>query len=328
MTGLIAYVLAATVAVGTIHESSPPATDATGDAGTAAMDTGDAYDPLLSTLDVRSDVAPRQAPLGGEMIWSTGVTHPVAGSIGFAAPYTGGSLTVKDTTITKLRDGQTLVKVVVTGLDLGEFTLPPLPLRFTDIEGHDHPFSVLGGKVNIVGGAGQAPAADLVAPVPIYRWNHYFFGALAALAVAALALTLWRRRQSAAPPPAPAAPVDPRTPAQRALDAIFKLQTGGMLERREVKAFTFALDDIVRAFLIESFGAGELAQTTDEFLGALHSRVHAGQHAAAAAFFAQGDRVRFAGAEHETAEAKALCDAAIDLVSKLGGPRGPAPEAP
>lgn len=304
---------------GTIHELSRP---------TAPMDPGESYDPLLSTLDVRSDVAPREAQLGVEMVWSTGVTHPVAGSVGFAAPYTGGTLTVKDATITKLRDGQTLVKVVVTGLDLGEFTLPPLPLRFTDSGGGDHPFNVLGGKVRIVGGTGQEPAADLIAPVPIYGWNPYFFAALAALAAGALGLVLWRRRRRAAPPPAPAAPVDPRTPAQRALDAIFKLQTSGMLERREVKAFTFALDDIVRAFLIESYGAGELSQTTDEFLHALRERLHPAVLADVAAFFNQGDRVRFAGAEHESAEAKALCDAAITLVERLGKARPAKPEAP
>jgi hypothetical protein len=299
------------------------ATDSTAVAPIAAdptAATAPAYDPLLSQLDVRSDVAPREALLGAEIRWTTGVTHPTNGTVGFAEPYTGGALTVKSSDLQFIGDGQAVATVVLTGLDLGDFTLPPLTLRFTDEQGTDHPFHVLGGKVTIVS-SGEVQQTDLIAPVGIYQWNWWFFAALALAALLA-GFVVWRMRQPKPEPLPPPPPRDPRTPAQRALDEIFKLQTSGLLERREIKAFTYALDDIIRRFVIENYGEGELTQTTDEFLAALHPAMHPDEHRHVAAFFAQGDRVRFAGEEHEVSEAKALCESAIALTN-LGKQPGP-----
>lgn len=284
-----------------------------------------AYDPLLSQLDVQTDVAPRRAALGQEIVWTTGVTHPAEGSIGFAGDFTGGSFTIKSKTITRMKAGVAVARVVLAGLDLGSFSLPVLRLRYTTSDGADHPFNVLGGKVDIAasGAPAQEPSA-LVAPVPIYQWNGWFFAALAALAALIAAGVVWRRNRPA-PPPTPPEPPDPRTPTQRALDAIFQLQTSGMLERREIKAFTYAVDDVVRRFLIESYGAGELAQTSAEFLAALEAVLHPEKERRVAAFFDAGDRVRFAGEEHEAAEAKSLCDSAIALVNALGAAPAPPP---
>jgi hypothetical protein len=295
-------------------QAAPAATDAA---------AAPAYDPLLSQIDVRTDVQPRKAALGQEIVWATGVTHPAEGSIGFAADFTGGSFTIKAKTITRTQRGQAVAKIVLAGLDLGVFDLPVLKLRYTTADGADHPFNVLGGKVEIAmhGEPAKQPSA-LVEPVPIYQWNGWFFGGVAALAALLAAGYLWRRRRPP-PPPAPAEPPDPRTPVQRALDAIFQLQTSGMLERREIKAFTYAVDDVVRRFLIETYAAGELAQTSDEFVAALHPLLLAEAERRIAGFFVAGDRVRFAGEEHEVPEAKAFCDAAIALVNAIGASRLP-----
>jgi hypothetical protein len=287
------------------------------------------YDPLLSKLDVNNDVKPRKATLGAEIVWTTTVQHP-EGSIGFAAPYTGGTLTVKSSDVHVVSPGKSEAKIVLTGLDLGKTTLLPLELRYTAPDGSDHPFQVLGGQVEIVATTQADPnakRADLAPPVPILRWNPFFFGARAALLLAVAGYLYWRSRPKPIPPP-PAPPVDPRTPAQIALDAIFQLQTSGMLERREIKPFTYVLDDIVRQFLIQTLKCGELAETTDEFLNSIRPATLDDRMARIEAFFRQGDRVRFAGEEHEIGEAKGLCETAIELVTLLSGHTPASPASP
>lgn len=302
MNLIAAIVLSSTLGIST------PATDAAVDAGAVAA--------IVAGLDVVTDMAPRKATLGAEIVWTTSVTHPADGSIGYAATFTGGALTVKSADIQAEGAGRSRIRIVLTGLTLGEFSPPPLQLRFTGRDGSDHPFQVLGGKVEIAAqGDPQTDHADAAPPVPIERWNPYFFGTLAALVLAAFAYWWWRTHRPPAPPPPPY--VDPRTPAQVALDAIFKLQTQSMLERREIKPYTYALDDIVRAFIIAMAGAGEMAQTTDEFVADVAPRLTEPRAEHVRTFFNQGDRVRFAGEEHEEAEARTLCDTAIALINEL-----------
>ena len=274
-----------------------------------------------------TDVKPRSVPLGAEIVWTTTVKHP-EGSIGFASTYTGGTLTVKSSGARVIEPGTSEVRLVLAGLDLGEAALLPLELRYTGADGSDHPFQVLGGKIEIVATTDKEDAkrADIAPPVAILRWNYYFFAIVAAVLLAIAGAIWWRRRPKPLPPP-PAPYVDPRTPAQIALDAIFQLQTNGMLERREIKPFTYLLDDIVRTFLISSLGRGELAETTDEFLASLQPATLHDRLMLIKAFFHQGDRVRFAGEEHEIIEAQELCESAINLVTLLSGHTPTAPAA-
>ncbi len=280
------------------------------------------YDEALSALTVDSEVAPREAPLGAEVVFDARVEHGGDGSIGFAAPYTGGTLVVKSAGISTTDDGASLVRVVVTGLDLGSFELPPLKLRWTDGEGVDHPFDVLGGKVEIVStGAEQAEPADFAPPVVISSLNPWFFGVVGGVLLLGIAAwLLLRRRRNRQPEVAPE-PVDPRSPGQVALDEIFELQTGGLLEKGEIKAFTYALDDIVRRFVIRTVGRGELSETSDELLRAVEPALSVVHAAALREFFNRGDRVRFAGTEHAPEEARLLCESAIAFVTRMSGER-------
>jgi hypothetical protein len=271
----------------------------------------------LSDLEVVGDIQPRQAPLGAELRWITHITHP-PGSIAFAVPYTGGTLVVKERRIRVLKGGETEVALTLAGLDLGQIDVDPLALRYTDARGDDHPFQVLGGKIEIIAGAdGSAEAADLSPPVAVEHWNFWLLGGLLAAMLATGGFVYWRRLHPPAPKPLHTGPQDTRTAAQVALDAIVALQTSGMLERREIKAFTYALDDILRTFLIRTQMRGELSQTTREFIESLsavliHERLMEVRH-----FFMQGDRVRFAGEEHEIEEARWLCESAIALINQM-----------
>ncbi len=283
---------------------------------------GAAVDPVVAALEVDTRVEPASAPLGVEVVWTTRIGHP-DGAVGFAGPATGGAMHVKSREITAAPDGKaSTARVVLTGLTLGSFTLPPLELRFTDDAGVDHPFQVLGGKVEIVATTEEnAQPADLAPPVEITAWNPWFFAGIAVGLLVLGGFFYWVRHRGRRRALLPPAPTDLRTPGQIALDAIFELQTQGLLERREIKLFTYQLDDIVRAFLVATTGVGSLTETSEEFLRSLTPAMGRDRLAEVRAFFDQSDRVRFAGEEHEAAEASALVERAIHLVHFLSGTR-------
>ena len=291
-------------------------------AGTAFAESA-GYGPKPSSLRIDSDVGPRQVPLGAEIEWFTIIDHPRNSRVGFAAPYTGGTLAVKSTEVRPERTGQTSIRIVLAGFELGETALPPMQLRLTDDEGNDQPFMVGGETVEILGMDRDQPAG-LAPLVSIEEWNPTFFGGLGILALLLGGFIYWLRRRPASP--SVEAPVDPRTATQIALDAIVELQSQQLLERDEVKAFTYALDDIMRQFLITLYGRGELSQTSEEFLRTVDLVLPRSQRERVHGFFARGDQVRFAGEEHRVEEARELCREAIALIGQLGGGTAEAPQ--
>lgn len=272
-------------------------------------------DPVVAKLDVTPRIEPTKAVLGSEISWRVQIRHPQDTTIGFAEPFTGGPLTLKYSSLRRTANDQTEVQLVLAGLDLGKFTLPPLRLRLTTVDGKDHLFNVLGGQVEIQPtlSPGSQPAG-IIDPVPIERWNWPLLAITAASLMTAIFLAYWLGRRKLAKPSVKEPPADPRTPEQVALDAIFALQASGMLERREIKPFTYALDDIVRQYVMRVSGCGHESQTSAEFLIAVSPTLPPARNTALRAFFEQADRVRFAGEEHEVAEAQQLCNMAVRLV--------------
>ncbi len=143
------------------------------------------------------------------------------------------------------------------------------------------------------------------------RWWRPALAGVAALAVAAAAMTAirWRRRVAASRP----VPVEP--PGAVALRALDELERDQAL-KADLDRFYVAVSSILRVYLEGQFGLRAPEQTTEEFLAAAEAEpaFDRGQQRTLRAFLAACDAVKFARARPSADETARIIDTARGFV--------------
>lgn len=159
-------------------------------------------------------------------------------------------------------------------------------------------------------------------PVEIPSSLHWLLWAAVALAAVALSLWLWRRFRRRRPSAAPAVIIPPH---RRAKDRLRSAE--GMMS--DPYAFCSLVSDVTRTYLEERFDLHAPDRTTEEFLDELRaSPALLPEHKSLLELFlSQCDLVKFARAEPAEPELRALLDAALRLIDETS-PLGESPASP
>lgn len=211
----------------------------------------------------------------------------------------------------------------------GEVRIPAITLTYR-LQGAAEASSVttepLALSVKSVLKSPEESPADIKGPWRLAAdwWLAALLG-LAALAILAAALWLWRRRRRRQPVATPA-PVVPPAPAEdpyaRALRQLDRLLASGLLAQGRLKEFHVQLSEIVKRFLGGHHGFDALDRTSEEVLTDLALRgVAAAVRERAGAFLAACDLVKFA----KHAPSKGEIDATIAAARRLIETGRPAP---
>jgi len=220
-------------------------------------------------------------------------------------------------------DGAVEATVVVSTLEAGERTPPPITLRWI-ADGAVRRGEVALPTLSVASLVGDEfdPAAfrDIAGELPAARAGPTWplLAVVALLLVAALAAILWGlRRRGPAPPPEPDA---------WALAELARLSAEGLPARREYGRFADALSAIVRRYAALRFAIPAEKLTTREFVRAAesHADFPAGETARLRALLTLADFVRFAHAEPAPDE----CDAQLAEAKGLVEATRPQPDAP
>ena len=142
----------------------------------------------------------------------------------------------------------------------GSFTTPQVEIAVTDGSGGLQ--TVIAAPVAVTLASvlqpGDSELRDIKgqASLPLPAVWPWIVAALAVIALAALAVILWRRRTVAA--------VDNRPPYQRALDALAAIEAMRLPEQERFKEYYTLVSDTVRTYIEQRFGVPALERTTTE----------------------------------------------------------------
>ncbi len=204
-------------------------------------------------------------------------------------------------------------------LRAGTYELPALPVKFRRDESDDwttvatEPVSIefrslLGDDPDRAAPRPNPGPAELPrGPLPWLAIAAVVLGI--ALAVASLVgLIVWQSRR-------------PRPPVlvsayRKAMDAIHRIETSGLLDRGGVDRFYTELSDVVRHYVEDRYGLRAPEQTTEEFLQELARQpvLDKAQGQSLARFLEQSDLVKFARVRPTSSEGEAALRAAREFV--------------
>jgi hypothetical protein len=271
---------------------------------------------VVASVDEASDAATdagRTIEVGAPITVRLRLEGAAAARATIETPRTLGDFDVLSVTQpVRTADGVHEATIVLTTLDAGERTPPPLPLRWL-VDG-----AVVRGEAtlpvitvaSLVGDefdpAGFRDIAGEIAP-PSTGPPGTILAAVALLLLAAAGAILWAalRRGPAAPP----------EPDAWALAELARLSAEGLPARREFGRFADGLSAIVRRYAALRFAIPAEKLTTREFVRAAesHADFPAGETERLRALLTLADFVRFAHAEPEPAE----CDAQLAEAQRL-----------
>ncbi len=214
-------------------------------------------------------------------------------------------------------------RITLTVFETGQFTVPPIAIRFKDPKGKSgvvyteqwpvEVFSVLGnqkdtGDIRPL----KDPASLETEAQRRMRWIRWAVGVLALAVLALLGWLGWRRYQ---------AWLEARKPAHvRALEALDRLEKKQLIAAGQPKLFYGELTEILKVYLIRRYGTGSLDQTTREFLTALESNpASADAYDAARPVLGAADLVKFARSIPTTEEASAVVADLRALIGRTAG---------
>lgn len=219
---------------------------------------------------------------------------------------------------------RSVAELVVTSFELGELELPPIPVLVAAPGGSvdtltTDPFRI---GVESVGLDDTGDIREIKGPLSIARsWWGPLAWLVLAVAVAAGAVHLWRRRRTrpiarpAGPPPPPPRPHD-----LVALEALAALEASSMLERGEVKEYHVQVSEIVRTYVEGQLAVPALELTTGEVVAGLR-RAALGEPVCGSfgAFLERCDLVKFAKWRPSTADSRGALEQARELVRMTSG---------
>jgi hypothetical protein len=204
--------------------------------------------------------------------------------------------------------------------ETGQFTIPPIPIRFKDPKGKSgvvytekwtvEVFSVLGNQKD------TGDIRPLKDPESLEteaqrrrRWILWTAAGLSLLAAVLLGWLGWRRYQ---------AWLEARKPAhQRALEALARLEKKELIVAGQPKQFYSELTEILKVYLIRRFGTGSLEHTTREFMASIEAEPKAAAAVDPAKSVLQAaDLVKFARDIPTSEDAKAAAQQVRDLVTR------------
>jgi LPXTG-motif cell wall-anchored protein len=214
---------------------------------------------------------------------------------------------------------------------LGEFQLPPIPVRYTLADGTTGEASSAPLALKVVSllpkEAAEQKLADIRSPAAVGIGTPFWVAVgLAVLLLGALVFWLIRRRRrqrgiEVAVPPTAAVPAD--VEALRALDA---LAAEGLPGRGELRSFYIRLTAIAKRYLERRLGAPVLEMTSAETLAFLRAHPHAGELLSVVRDLAEAaDRIKFAKGEGLGPEAERHLASVRALVPALEAKLKPPP---
>jgi hypothetical protein len=161
-------------------------------------------------------------------------------------------------------------------------------------------------------------------------WPRWPLWLALAVALALVALYLWRRFRPRHVAPAPLRPVDRRPCDVIALEALAELRAAGLARQGAVKQHYAALTDILRPYLERRFGFPAVDLTTTEILHAaspalvaLHPDRHGALFNELSGLLAEADLVKFAKLEPSAAIAEGEVERAAEFVRATAPSRLP-----
>ncbi len=165
-------------------------------------------------------------------------------------------------TTTENGDGSETTSAVIDArlFSPGSFTTPQVEIAVTDGSGGLQ--TVVAAPVVVTLASvlqpGDSELRDIKgqASLPMSAVWPWIVAALVGIALAALAVILWRRRTVAA--------VDNRPPYQRALDALAAIEAMRLPEQERFKEYYTLVSDTVRTYIEQRFGVPALERTTTE----------------------------------------------------------------
>lgn len=288
----------------------------------------------FAPLSFRSRIDPGEVRLGDPFTWEVELRHEPGLRYELPRPLELGTLEVRGSRVERRAEGEqavTTVRILLAVYDaLGEVRVPDLVLAARGPGGAGS-FAVPGAELRVVATTEGGELADLRGQQPVLRfsWMPIGIGVGLLLAVGAIvAAVRWRGRRG--PDALPAEP--PRTPEERALDALDALRVEGPLDPAAAASFYFRLSEILRAYLEATTGLPALEMTSAELLAAIGRREVPGLDAdRLAGWLERGDLHRFARAAAEPERAEADRREAREIVEAIAAARaraqGPGEEA-
>jgi hypothetical protein len=191
---------------------------------------------------------------------------------------------------------------------LGEFTLPPIPVRYRLPDGTEGEASSEPIALKVVSLLPKDPQeqklADIRGPQAV-GIGRAFWVALGLALVLAAALVTWlvrRRREAEAPGAVAVAELPADVEALRALEA---LAASGLVSRGEYRAFYIRLTEVAKRYLERRLGAPVLEMTTAETVAFLRGHARGGDLLPAVRDLAEAaDRIKFAKGQGLAQEAE------------------------
>lgn len=263
--------------------------------------------------------APSEATVGDQLTLTISVRHPAGYRlIPPELPAEWGSYTIAGQSAPKTTandDGSETSTIAIDArlFATGAFATPPLEITLTDGRGGlvtavAAPTSV---TINTVLTEEDSEPRDIKpqAELPYLNWALIL---LAALAVAAVAAFFYIRNRR---PAAPAVAIDPRTPAQIALDELATIDGLALPEQGRFKEHYSRVSDTVRGYIGERYGFPVLERTTAEIRADLRGANVPNEVAMPLVNLLQeSDLVKFTTMTPELAAAKAVVNQARTIV--------------
>ncbi len=219
--------------------------------------------------------------------------------------------------------------IAVTLWQTGTFATPPLALQVLDAQGNQHPITTtaISLTVHSVLQAGDESLRDLkpqaTLPLPA-RWPWIAGGLLALLLIGA-GIWWWLRRRPTPLPAQPTAIPDLRPAYQIALDEIARIEGLHLPALDRYKEHYTLIIDVLRRYLLATYGIPALDQTTDELRQTLHNTaLPSEQRDALFDLLSEADLVKFAQVTPDYAAAQQLPAQARHFVLNTQPPATPA----
>lgn len=227
----------------------------------------------------------------------------------------------------KLPDGrhQEIRVLRVARYETGPAEIPGFEAVFVDPAGKEGRVATRPVPITVssVLAEGDTGPADIKKPAQMPERALWPWIGAAAVAAAALALWLHRRRKARrAAASAPAAPAEPpRPPHETAYAELERLLSSGLLEKGRLKEFYIELAEIMKRYLAATFGVDTFERTTSEILEALRlARLPARGLTSTGEFFGACDMVKFARHAPPPEETRATVERAYRLIDETRAP--------